>query len=144
MSETLEFAYTETNRRGDTKIRANADFPVDTGNPHVDRELGDFFERLSTNHRDPFYGVAYLISEYGDEIVEEVEEIGKEDLRDYVVGIEAARTSERERQSNDRLSELLEDADAAEEEKIIEAAEAAAEGDISDFPTHEAMVRGEE
>lgn len=57
-------------------------------NPFVGSQLGHYRSRAADEVGDAFYAVAYLIEEYGDDAIEEVAEMSKEERKEYVGAIE--------------------------------------------------------
>lgn len=74
-------------RGNKTKIVHGADING-SENPWIGKLLGDYRSRANDELEYGFVAVAYLLEEYGDQALEEVAEMDKEDREQYVKNIE--------------------------------------------------------
>lgn len=130
---TLEFSYKRTTPNGKTQIISNPDSNVSIGNAWVRDEFREFLYEFSSTNSDGFYGVAYILAEHGEDLIEEVNEMEQDELKDYVLEIEERRATPSKQSREEEVSDLLDDANEAEAEAILEAAkEASEETEIDD------------
>jgi len=136
---TEKYSYRRKAVGGRTKMVVNPSTEIEFGNPWVGDELVDFL--TSFDVADSFV-VAYIIENYGDEITDRSDS----KLRESVVSIERRRYEDGQNEKNkDDLNDLIENANAAETERILEAArKAKSDADVDDVHTHEKAVNRSE
>lgn len=129
---TLKHAYRERSAKGGTKI-VKGKTVAGLDNPLVGSAFIDFLDDATDDrYLDNFYAAAYIIGEYGDQIRDDLEDLDKEDLREYVIAVEAQQSQSSKQVQKQALGDLLEDADADETEKIVDVAENVLEADDLD------------
>ena len=86
MANTINHSWVET-RRGRKTIVTNKTING-SENPWIGSLIGSFRSDATDEFDDAFYAMAYLIEEYGDNAIEEVGEMSKQERREYVGDIE--------------------------------------------------------
>lgn len=95
-------------RRGGTAIVANKTING-SDNPFIGQQLGHYRSRASDEADvSAFYVVSYLIEEYGDEAIEEVSEMSKEERDAYVGAIEDRLADDDNADPRTALNDIME------------------------------------
>lgn len=73
-------------------------------NPWVGQLLSRFRGDAKEHMDDSFYALAYLLEEYGDQAIEEVAELSKEEQKEYVGAIEIRLSDDDEQEPDPRAA----------------------------------------
>lgn len=88
-------------RRGGTAVVKNADING-SSNPFVGAQLGHYRSRANDELEYGFVAVCYLIEEYGDDAIEAVSEMSKEEQKEYVGAVETRIADDNEQEPDPR------------------------------------------
>lgn len=139
---TLKHRHIVTTPGGKRVNKSGSTYELKINNPLVGIGFSKLLQECDNNdYVDNFYLLAYIIEEYGDQLIEDLEDKKEDDLKEYVIDVEAQQAEPNRRQNEQEIRELMEDANAAELEAMKEQLEEVKEdSDIDDTRAHPAAV----